>query len=111
MAVLEGVAIKPIPFLPKDYTPDKERKSLVADRLGGKVTKEEANYRPHDNADRKDTCAECDSYLTPGEAQSSCRKVAGLVEAEDTCDLWAARVSEGTGIQPQTQIHIEITKG
>jgi hypothetical protein len=92
------------------YAPDKQRKAYVVDRLGGKITKEEANYRPHDNANTKDTCFECDHYLNTGEQNSACRRVAGVVNAEDTCDLWVARISEGTE-QPQMSVDITINKG
>jgi hypothetical protein len=92
------------------YAPDKQRRSYVADRLGGKVTKEESNYRPHDSADTKDTCFECTHYLDVGEESSSCRRVAGIVYAEDTCDMWAARAEEKSEVQPQMNIHIEVGK-
>jgi len=93
------------------YAPDKRRRAYVVDRLTGKVSKEEANYRPHDNAETKDTCAECEHYLIPGQENSSCRRVAGIVRAEDTCDLFAARAVEGGTVQPQMNIHIQVGKG
>lgn len=87
------------------YQPDKNRRAYIVDRLRGKITKEEANYRPHDDADSVDTCFECEHYLDPGSEHSACRRVAGVIEAEDTCDLWAARAGEDS-VQPKITIQI-----
>ena len=75
------------------FLEDKKRRYEVAGRLRGKVTKEEANYRPHDSAETTDTCFECKHYMSREDA-AGCKKVAGIVYAEDTCDLWASRGKE-----------------
>jgi hypothetical protein len=68
------------------------RKADVVGRLEGKLSKEEANYRPQDNTESKKTCFDCVYYENEGEAISMCKRVAGMVEANDLCDLWAARM-------------------
>lgn len=93
------------------FAADKERRAAVAGRLSGKKTKEEANYRPHDNADSKDSCFDCQSYLDVGKPQSACSKVAGIMSAEDTCDLWSERTSQPVGQAPAINISVQVTKG
>lgn len=75
------------------------RRQLVVDRLAGKLTKEEANYRDLEsqNPMKKEMCFECEHYLQPGDEYSACRRVAGPVKAEATCDLFVARSYEGVG--------------
>jgi hypothetical protein len=83
----------------KPRTDGPERRQLVVDRLAGKLTKEDANYRDlESNAPRsKEVCFECEHYLSPGSSTSACRRVAGLVEAGATCDIFVARAKEGVG--------------
>lgn len=64
------------------------RKSTVLDRLRGKFSKEEANYRAGKD---KIVCFECRYYLNPGQESSNCSKVAGLIEAQDVCDYFEVR--------------------
>lgn len=82
-----------------------KRRAEVADRLKGKLSKEEANYRPQQNVEDKSSCRECEHYLDPEESSSLCRRVAGSVEADDICDLWVAR-TEDHSAQPQVTIQI-----
>lgn len=82
------------------------RKKEVADRLNGKKSKEEANYRPQRNAESVKSCFDCSYYTNEGEPQSACTKVAGIVEAEDICDLWEARTP--TGAQPSIEIKVKM---
>lgn len=81
--------------------PGEERRSEVVDRLGGKLSKQDTNYRPGVRDD-KASCAECEHYLLPGNPTSNCRKVAGVVYSVDMCDVWVARAAENT-VQPPTQ--------
>jgi hypothetical protein len=76
-----------------------ERRQLIVDRLAGKITKEEANYRDTEsqNPKTKEICFECEHYLQPGSSTSACRRIAGPVKAEATCDLFVARSYEGVG--------------
>lgn len=67
---------------------------VVIDRLSGKTSKEDANYRDADERQTKETCFECEHYLSPGEAEAACRRVAGIVYAQDVCDLFVARAEE-----------------
>jgi len=71
----------------------KFRMSEVISRLGGKVTKDEATYRPQSNTDSKECCMECEHYAEHGQPTSECRRVAGPVSAEGLCDLWVERLS------------------
>ena len=89
------------------YLEDKKRRYYVAGRLRGKESKEEAKYRSHSDAESQDTCFECANYEQPGEERSACRVVAGIVSAEDTCDLWMARTEQSA----QPSITIKIGKG
>lgn len=73
-------------------TKEKERSEISA-RLEGKKSKEEVAYRAK-NPGSKESCEECKHYLNPGEDSSNCKIVAGLVYAEDTCDLFDSRVKE-----------------
>lgn len=87
--------------------PGEARRGLVVDRLAGKTTKQDSNYRPAEHGS-KETCFDCDHYLVEGGRVSTCRRVAGIVEASDVCDLFTARQNEpgvpgpensGTGLQ------------
>ena len=71
------------------------RRQVIADRLSGKISKEEANYRDAKETETKENCAECTHYLTPGQLHASCRRVAGIVTGTDVCDLFVARIEEG----------------
>lgn len=74
--------------------PGEFRRGEVVDRLAGKTSKEQVNYRPGETADAKSSCGECEHFLTPGQPNSGCRRVAGVVEAIGLCDLFAPRASE-----------------
>lgn len=69
------------------------RKREVVDRLSGKTSKQQVNYRPA-SSDVKSSCSECEHYQFPGQDTSNCRRVAGVVEAEDICDIFVARMAE-----------------
>lgn len=73
------------------------RRAVVVDRLSGKLSKEDANYRPAKELESKESCAECEHYLIPGSASSSCRRVAGIVSGEGLCDLFVVRPTEFHG--------------
>lgn len=70
-----------------------QRRLEVLERLGGKITKSEAELRPA-GRNTKINCAECVHFLLPGNPTSSCRRVAGVVYAETVCDLFAPRETE-----------------
>lgn len=70
-----------------------DRKAEVIDRLSGKVSKKEVDYRQA-SKDTKASCAECEYYLFPGNPTSDCRRVAGRVESGDVCDLFVPRETE-----------------
>lgn len=74
-----------------------ERRQTVVDRLSGKTAKEDANYRSAHDAVEKATCFECVHFLNVGSMQSPCRRVAGVVEARDVCDLFDPRDTEPRG--------------
>lgn len=80
----------------QDVRSGEPRRGEVVDRLTGKVGKEDANYRASDQVNSKESCFECEHYLSPGQESSSCRRIAGVVHAEDVCDLFAARPTEFT---------------
>lgn len=85
------------------------RRLYLVDRLAGKVSKEDANYRPAENeGTTKESCAECEHYLQPGHETSSCRRTAGIVEAKDICDLFVPRENENSG---QSGVNITINIG
>lgn len=88
--------------------PDGERRGYIIDRLSGKVSKEDANYRPAEH-DTKESCAECHYYTAPGEPQASCRRVAGSIQGDLLCDYFEARKEEGS--QSGVNININIGKG
>jgi hypothetical protein len=71
-----------------------EQRRTLLDRLAGKVSKELAAYRAAHETESKASCAECEHYLFPGQPTSSCRRVAGSVEAGDVCDLFVPREAE-----------------
>lgn len=79
----------------EDVRSGEGRRLVVADRLQGKVGKEEANYRASDEEKSKESCFECVHFLSPGNEISACRRVAGVVYATDICDLYATRPTEG----------------
>lgn len=68
------------------------RRDVVARLAGEKITKELANYRTTHDAKTKQVCFECHHYEQPGGETSACRRVTGIVEARDTCDLWVNRM-------------------
>lgn len=97
-------------MISKEPTERENRKHTVADRLQGKTSKEEVNYRPAaDEAESKISCSECAHYLQAGHEHSNCRRVAGIVEARDICDLFVER-SEEHDQQPglNVQLHVNI---
>lgn len=51
---------------------------------GLRKLRSDVNYRPSNF--REDACSECRFYRNPSETQSPCSKVAGLVDANGTCD-------------------------
>ncbi len=69
-------------------------KKVFIDRLMGKLSKDEANYRPAVELRSKESCAECANYEAPGESSGTCVKVAGAIEARDKCDIF---MSKGPG--------------
>lgn len=75
---------------------------MVVDRLSGKISKQDAGYRPS-SSDNKISCSECDHYGTPGDSSSTCNRVAGLVYGEDQCDYFVARAAENAVQPTQTQ--------
>lgn len=66
-------------------------KKLLMQRLSGKLSKEQSNYRPSKEVKTKRSCAECQNYETPGASAGSCVRVAGAIEARDVCDLFVPR--------------------
>lgn len=79
-----------------------QRRSTVAGVLAGKLSKDEAKYRQSMNeAENKMSCSECQHYEVPGQLHSTCVRVAGIIEANDICDLWVQRMGPGAGAQPQ----------
>lgn len=82
------------------------RKREVVDRFHGKRSRDEVNYRPQRDSESVKSCFDCQYYTDEGEPQSACEKVAGMVEAEDICDLWEARTSEGA--QPSIEIKVKM---
>lgn len=101
-------------YPPAPNRPGEVRRAEVVGRLQGKVSKQDANYRVGDKGS-KQLCGECVHYLSPSQSTSSCRRVAGPVAAEDTCDLFAARAVEGNvpgaAQSPQHIVHINMNKG
>lgn len=90
--------------------PATRRKQSIVDRLSGKQSKESATYRDGNEANTKSSCAECEYYLHPGQAESSCGKVAGVVEARSVCDLFTPRVSEhgnGQGVELNISLSVQ----
>lgn len=91
--------------------PSTARKQSIVDRLSGKQSKESAVYRDGNEALTKSSCAECENYLYPGQAESSCAKVAGVVEARSVCDLFTPRVSEhgdrGQGVELNISLSVQ----
>lgn len=84
-----------------------QQRNYVVDRLSGKIGKGEANYRPAQEAGNKSSCAECEHYEFPGQESSTCKIVAGQVEAMDLCDRFLARVADQ--VQHQAGINVSIT--
>lgn len=70
--------------------PGEVRRRDVVARLGGeKISKELANYREGSDVKDGKVCFECEHYeATDGADTSSCRRVLGVVEARDLCDLF-----------------------
>ncbi len=85
-----------------------ERRQAVADRLSGKLSKEDSAYRDAHETESKASCAECEHYLFPGNPSSSCRRVAGVVEGTDVCDLFVPREAE-YGSTTGTSIDINVS--
>lgn len=83
-----------------------QRKREVSDRLNGKKSKEEVNYRPQRNLEVEESCFECRYYVSTGKSESACEKVAGIVRAEDVCDLFEARAEESA--QPSIEIKVRM---
>jgi hypothetical protein len=57
------------------------------DEDAGKKDKSSVNYRPADSDQRCKTCRY--SYGPTG--QRRCKRVAGIIQPDDTCDLWEAK--------------------
>lgn len=95
-----------------------KRRDEISDRLStDKQSKEEVSYRGTTPED-VDKCIECEYYEKPGEDSSSCKKVAGLVYADDTCDLFEKRSKEDQGhhhendtVQSLLKLNIELGIG
>jgi len=56
--------------------------------VGGKYTKEEAEYRPSDNQDER--CRVC-RYRQPEGDKVFCQLVEGEIHANDVCEYFAAK--------------------
>lgn len=91
--------------MPRYMTEGRKVRADVTSRLGSLTSREEAYYRPQENADSKEFCSECVHYLQPGEENSSCRRVAGIVEAHYVCDMFVPRESQGQ-TAPQIVINV-----
>lgn len=91
------------------------RRQTVIDRLSGKMSKGDVNYRQVDPTETKEMCGECDYYESPGNPTAGCMRVAGVVESEGVCDLFYARPTEGVpgpmGSQPSVQHTVNIHIG
>lgn len=86
------------------------RRGVVIDRLSGKSSKQDVGYRPAREGE-KESCAECIYFTQPGSDTASCVRVAGVTYAEDVCDLFASRPTEGAnGRLDTSQITINIGK-
>lgn len=82
----------------------------VAFLKGIKKAPNEVDYKPVPT-DSVKRCHECVSYRKPGQPESDCAKVVGVVKAEGTCDLWKQRSYEneapGAG-EKKTEIVIRL---
>ena len=70
-----------------DYSAKRDTAAVLS---GEKKTFSEAHYRPA-SQDGKKRCHECKFYQKPGQAESDCAKVIGVIKAEGVCDLWSQR--------------------
>ena len=82
------------------------RRNELVDRLSGKKTKEQTNYRSAEAVDTKQMCSECQNYITPKNPESACKKVVGFVKADAVCDLFSARRSPEAPSGPTITITI-----
>ncbi len=82
------------------------RRKFIAERLAGKISKEDANYR-NSQSNSKEMCGECDYYQFPGQPTSNCKRVAGVVEAEDVCDYFYPRRDEVNVLADQGQRRVQ----
>lgn len=74
---------------------------------GEKKTPTEADYRQAP-VDSKARCHECQSYQKPGQSESDCAKVVGVVRAEGTCDLFSERTTPVPSETRSTEITIRL---
>lgn len=70
-----------------DYSAKQDAVGLLR---GNKKTPSEADYKPATD-DSKKRCHECRNYGKPGESESDCGVVVGIVKAEGVCDMWTQR--------------------
>jgi len=85
--------------------PDGSRRQYISDRLSGKKSKQDANYRPAEH-DTNENCSECQHYLSPGGPESSCKIVAGIVEGDMLSDYFQPRTEENSGAGVNININI-----
>ncbi len=66
------------------------KKDTLAFLKGTKKSLSDVNYTqaPYGSKDR---CSECKFYEHPGQKDSSCEKVVGIVSGDATCDLFSQR--------------------
>lgn len=74
---------------------------------GDKKTPTEADYRQAP-VDSKARCHECQSYQKPGQGESDCARVVGVVKAEGVCDLFSQRTSVPESEFQRTEITIRL---
>lgn len=80
-------------------------KELLVDRLNGKHSKEQTNYRPSRSTTDKTCCMEC-KYFT-GVEIGSCNLVAGVIEGSAICDLYEDKPENSN----QSTITINLSPG
>lgn len=82
--------------------PDYSAKGDTASLLKGlKRTPSDVDYKPASDDSTK-RCHECKNYGKPGQPESDCKRVVGIVKAEGVCDLFAQRSyddDDGGGIE------------
>ena len=72
------------------FGPPRTSLTRAPGREGTKRTPTEADYKPA-SEDSKKRCHECRNYGRPGEPESDCGVVVGIVKAEGVCDMFTQR--------------------